>query len=226
VPSVIQLIKGSPVVLELLRDHKAFVLLFGIANQASENGGGKGLALGEARIDFQGLNLSRGEYRGAYARLEALGVISSRPSKDGIVHKIIMDNLFIPSTLDSEVDIPPLQELPKFEACPQKEIIALYHEICPDLPPVLSWNRTMTNNLRTRWREDPVRQNLGWWEKFLKVSINESDFLCGRVEPWNTTLDWIVIKKNWDKIINGRYRNRKRSPEETRHAPKIYVPPE
>jgi len=211
--------------MELLRDHKAFCLLFSIANQSSESGDRKeDLEAGEARINFDDLNLTRGEYRAAYKRLEALMVISARPSRRGMVHKIIMDSLFIPSSMEP-IDLPEFPERPTFLTCPQIEIIALYHEHCPDLPPVLSWNRTMANHLRDRWREEPVRQSLEWWEKFLKVSVAGSDFLCGRIGTWNAALDWIVIKQNWDKIINGRYRNRKRSPEEQRHAPEIYIPP-
>ncbi|RLA93087.1 MAG: hypothetical protein DRG83_21535, partial [Deltaproteobacteria bacterium] len=95
--------------------------------------------------------------------------------------------------------------------CPHKEIIELYHEILPELPRVMGWKGTREQYLRTRWREDPQRQDLGWWREFFQ-KVRESDFLMGRVPPRNgdrpfmADLEWLVRPNNFLKVLEGRYR--------------------
>ena len=48
--------------------------------------------------------------------------------------------------------------------CPHEKIIKLYHQILPELPQVKIWNDTQKKILRTRWKEDPERQNIEWWQ--------------------------------------------------------------
>lgn len=95
--------------------------------------------------------------------------------------------------------------------CPHEEIISLFHEILPELPRVRIWKGANRQWLQARWREDPKRQNLEWWEKFFRY-IRESDFLMGRAspsssdrDPFRARLRWIVKESNFIKIYEGDY---------------------
>jgi uncharacterized protein YdaU (DUF1376 family) len=101
--------------------------------------------------------------------------------------------------------------------CPQKEIIALYHEHLPLCPHVREWNDTRQKYLKTRWREKAIERH--WTSKaqglemFAKLFdfIAESKFLTGQAAPkpgqppFMADLEWIVRPNNWAKIIEGRY---------------------
>jgi len=96
----------------------------------------------------------------------------------------------------------------KTPPCPQQEIVNLYHKTLPELPRVNQWPENLQVILRTRWKEDPVRQNLAWWEQFFRY-VQESDFLLGRTkEAFVADLEWLVRPKNFVKIANGRYHGR------------------
>lgn len=94
--------------------------------------------------------------------------------------------------------------------CPHEKIISLYHEILPELPRVKVWNETRKKLLRSRWREDPERQNLEWWRKFFEY-VRESDFLMGRTPPSNgrppfqASLEWLIRPNNFAKVLEGYY---------------------
>ena len=91
--------------------------------------------------------------------------------------------------------------------CPHTEIIKIFHETLPELPRIKKWSGTCQQNLKSRWREDKDRQNLGWWKGFFEY-ISGSDFLMGRKKEWQADLIWIVRPTNFNKIINGSYSNR------------------
>jgi len=93
-------------------------------------------------------------------------------------------------------------------ACPQKEIIELYHTILPELPQVRTWPESNQKILRTRWKEEPERQTITWWESYFKY-IHESAFLTGRETDFTADLEWVVRPKNMTKILNGRYHKQK-----------------
>lgn len=92
--------------------------------------------------------------------------------------------------------------------CPHQEIIALYHRICPELPPVRVWNDQSAANLRSRWKEDHDRQSLDWWESFFANDVRKSPYLMGRVKEFQANLGWIVRPANFAKILNGQYHDR------------------
>lgn len=84
-------------------------------------------------------------------------------------------------------------------------IIDLWNEIVKDLPPI-----TTINLNSERWRAVKARTSemtephQGWRELLTKV--NQSDFLTGRNEDWmGCDFDWVVKKKNFDKIQVGKY---------------------
>jgi len=88
--------------------------------------------------------------------------------------------------------------------CPQKEIVDLYHEILPELPPVKKWPEHLQKILRARWREEPERQNLEWWKSYLQF-VRQSVFLMGKKTDFQADLEWIIRPTNMAKILNGRY---------------------
>jgi len=89
--------------------------------------------------------------------------------------------------------------------CPQQEIIKIYHRVLPELPRVKQWPDGLQAILRTRWKENPVRQTLEWWESYF-MYIHNSDFLMGRTkEAFIADLEWVIRPKNFTKIANGRY---------------------
>lgn len=93
-------------------------------------------------------------------------------------------------------------------SCPHDKIIALYHEHLPTLPAVKVWNDKRKQALQARWRESESRQNLDYW-KDLFIYVSASDFLCGRANTFQATLEWLVNSSNFVKVIEGNYENRK-----------------
>lgn len=91
--------------------------------------------------------------------------------------------------------------------CPQTQIIALYHELLPELPPAREWPEANASQLRARWRSLPERQSLDWWRKFFGY-VRESDFLMGRKTDFQASLMWLVKAANFAKVVNGNYENR------------------
>jgi hypothetical protein len=104
----------------------------------------------------------------------------------------------------------PTQKTDKVPPCPHKEILALFHEVLPELATVRVWNDARQALLRQRWKEDPARQSLDGWRKFFEF-IRESDFLMGRATaspgrvPFVATLPWMLKAANFAKIIERSY---------------------
>lgn len=100
----------------------------------------------------------------------------------------------------------------KADNCPHADIIATYHELLPANPRIKVWDGARQKALRTRWREDPKRQSLEYWERFLR-HVSASPFLTGKVDgsngrPFLPGLEWLVKSSNFAKIIEGRYHDR------------------
>ncbi len=94
--------------------------------------------------------------------------------------------------------------------CPHQAIVALYHELLPMCPSIRGWTPSRAQALRTRWNEDPKRQNLDYWRRFFEY-VGQSAFLTGRVEgregrkPFVADLEWILKAANFTKIREGKY---------------------
>jgi hypothetical protein len=99
---------------------------------------------------------------------------------------------------------PPSKKVPP---CPYQKIVDLYHAKLPMLPKVQDMGNGLKTRVRTRWREDKKRQTLEWWDWYF-TSINNCDFLVGKVKDWSADFDWLVGPKNMSKVLNGRYLNR------------------
>ena len=111
-------------------------------------------------------------------------------------------------TLEAYVETP-------VSTCPHQEIISLYHEVLPELPPVKLWTPQRQAILRQRWVESPERQCMEWWREYFK-KIRGSPFLMGKEKDFRADLEWIIRPKNMPKIIEGRYS--KRNGNGNRHA--------
>jgi len=92
-------------------------------------------------------------------------------------------------------------------ACPHKEIIALYTECLPELPPVNDWPDMSATHLKNQWRKSPDRQTLEWWRTFFSY-VRKSDFLMGNKNDFQASLGWLVKPANFAKVVNGNYENR------------------
>jgi len=113
----------------------------------------------------------------------------------------------------SDADASVVVGKPKTPMCPHDAIVSLYHELLPSLTRVRDWTDARQALLRKRWSEDAERQSLEWWRNFFAY-VAESDFLTGRTagrggEPFECDLEWLVKPRNFIKVIEGRYENRK-----------------
>lgn len=96
--------------------------------------------------------------------------------------------------------------------CPQAAIVDLYHQILPANPRMKVWDGDRAKALRARWREDPKRQTLDYWQRFF-VHVAASPFLTGRAEgqggrPFLPGLEWLVKPSNFAKVIENRYHDK------------------
>jgi len=118
-----------------------------------------------------------------------------------------------PSPKDTSADALESPATPGTPACPHAEIVALYHELLPELPVMRSWPEDRQALLRTRWREDQDRQSLAWWREFFEY-VRRCPFLLGQEasghrEPFLADLEWLVRPKNFRKVVEGKYEARK-----------------
>ena len=86
--------------------------------------------------------------------------------------------------------------------CPHEKIIAIYHEVLFELPKVQIWNDKRKSALMARWKESADRQNLEWWEQFF-TDVKKSDFLMGKKTDFKANLEWLLLPKNFPKVLEG-----------------------
>jgi len=110
---------------------------------------------------------------------------------------------------DREEEIDIKEDNKQTTTCPHQDIINLYHLTLPELQKVKIWGEDSRKKLKTRWNEDPERQSLDWWKSFFLEKIKESDYLMGRVNDFQVNLGWMIGPKNFEKIMNGMYVNKK-----------------
>jgi hypothetical protein len=91
-----------------------------------------------------------------------------------------------------------------------RQVIAAYHEILPELPPVKVWSQKRERALNARIRErlkDGKRDadTIQYWQKFFD-NVARSEFLCGRSKTdFRADLEWLLRPENFAKVIEGRY---------------------
>lgn len=89
-------------------------------------------------------------------------------------------------------------------ACPHKEIIALYHEMMPELPVIVlsRWPDSKdASALKARWNEDKRHQSLDFWERFFHAVRNNNFWMGQNERGWKANLRWLVKRENFDKVI-------------------------
>lgn len=119
--------------------------------------------------------------------------------------------------------VPPAdrQSLPD---CPHQELIALYRKHLPHLRQPAKWDGQRADEMRTRWRECAAPSSFGdgyatkaegleFWSRFfafvatcpkLRDGITTRE-RGGEVRVWRPSLDWLVHKSNFLKVIEGAY---------------------
>lgn len=112
---------------------------------------------------------------------------------------------------------------PPMPVCPHLKLIVLFRKCLPTLaqPKAEMWDGKPADNMRARWRwlltatrsKDGTRyatnedEALAWFEKFF-VYVDASDFLMGRHGDFKCTLQWLVVKDNFAKVVQGNYENK------------------
>lgn len=101
--------------------------------------------------------------------------------------------------------------------CPHSAIVSLYHELLPSLPRVKVWNKEREKNLRARWRECYQRgkyrtqpEGLAYWHDLFRHVHDNCPWLTGQGEypngrVWMADLGWLILPKNFTKLIEGKY---------------------
>ena len=107
----------------------------------------------------------------------------------------------------------------KIPPCPHQEIINIYHEVLPELPRVVSWNKTREGYLKQRWRQmfvefecKDTEDGLDWFKNDFFQFVRDSKFLMGKVQskdrnPFLADLEWMIKPTNFTKIIERKYEN-------------------
>jgi hypothetical protein len=79
--------------------------------------------------------------------------------------------------------------------------------VLPECPAVVDWTPARAQQLRTRWNEDPRRQNLDWWRRYFEY-VKRCGFLVGRGagdRPFLADLEWLTKASNFTKVREGKY---------------------
>jgi hypothetical protein len=107
----------------------------------------------------------------------------------------------------------------KIPPCPHQEIISIYHNTLPELPKVLSWNKTREGYLKQRWRQlfvefecKSAEEGLDWFKNDFFQFVRDSKFLMGKVQSKDRNtfladLEWMIKPTNFTKIIERKYEN-------------------
>lgn len=120
--------------------------------------------------------------------------------------------------LDKGTDVP-LSESPSGDSsasvatCPHQDIIALYHEMLPELPTVAvsRWaNSSNAKALQARWREDKRHQSLDFWERFFNTVRTNSHWMGQSPGGWRADLRWLVKNENFNKVADRMTDNARR----------------
>jgi uncharacterized protein YdaU (DUF1376 family) len=116
--------------------------------------------------------------------------------------------------------VPPVQALPD---CPHQQLIALYQKHLPGHRQPARWDGERMEAMRQRWREcsrptsfgdgyATLADGIAFWDKFfahvaatrkLRDGITSNE--RGEARTWRPSLDWLVQRGNFTKVIEGAY---------------------
>ena len=92
-------------------------------------------------------------------------------------------------------------------AIPYGKIKKMFNEICVDFSKILEITSDRKPHINARHKK---LKDIKGWEKFFHV-IQDSDYLTGRNGAWkNCDFDWIIKGKNFVKIMEGKYDEKKK----------------
>lgn len=124
------------------------------------------------------------------------------------------------------VDLPPApaaseEELVKgsrMPPCPYERIVALYHEILPELPKVATLTSKRRSWITARWRSVCTSEHITTQAEGLELIkgyfelVRKSPFLMGLKQPgkghsrtFKADLEWLMNESNFTKVVEGRY---------------------
>ncbi len=95
-----------------------------------------------------------------------------------------------------------------------QEVVAAYHELLPDLPPVRDWTeqrrRLLDERIAERVKAGKNADQITYWRAMFS-QVQQSDFLRGRNDDWRCPgLEWMLDPDNFLKVIEGAYATSKR----------------
>lgn len=104
------------------------------------------------------------------------------------------------------------QRLP---ACPNQEIVDLFHKHLPALPRVEVLNDSRKRTIAARWREvcadpeirkaeDSKSAALDWFAWYFDYA-SQSKFLTGRAKSWRADFDFLMTPTKFAKVLEGHY---------------------
>jgi len=88
--------------------------------------------------------------------------------------------------------------------CKHNEIIQIYRETLPELPNVVLGRykgSTKEKDLRARWKEDKVHQDINFWRDFFKVVRTNPHWMGENDRSWTASFGWLIKRSNFDKVI-------------------------
>lgn len=99
--------------------------------------------------------------------------------------------------------------------CPQNAMLALYHEVLPELPRIRTLRKPLQEQVRTRWREkydegkfSTTAEGIEYFRGFFKY-VKNCSFLMGKNKTgWTCDYRWIMKADHFDRITEGKYEDR------------------
>jgi len=90
------------------------------------------------------------------------------------------------------------------------EVVALWHELLPNLPGIKDWNIRRRSKLDARIGDAVKRgkpaDTADYWRAVFE-RVDRSDLLSGRKTDWRCDLEWLLEPKHFTKLIEGGYDN-------------------
>lgn len=101
--------------------------------------------------------------------------------------------------------------VPRSPSCPVQDIVDLFNRLLtPALPAVLLTSEARKKQIRARWNQSEVHQNLDFWTEYF-ATVAQSEFLMGRSSgksgsaPFRASFDWLIAPSNFVKVVEGNY---------------------
>ena len=110
--------------------------------------------------------------------------------------------------------------------CPHGDIIALYHEVLPELLPAVPslWPKTKgACDLKDRWGEDERHRDLEFWRRFFGAVRTNPHWMGESPSGWAADLAWLVNIERFaqvvSRMVNGTARKKRPSMDEQLRKP-------